>query len=290
MKKSIQLFQLVLLVSIMMGCTKKEKLSQANETVKMLFSAIKADDQESMIKYYPNISLFDSYYKSDSISINSTEFINDSLISVKVLNQFTNGFGKKSDNDIILYLLPDSLNQYIEISDSKGLTDHKENELYSFAMKIGCIDSSDTTDIQLLKKFSEAYILSLQYRLELLLDFTKNVRVVSWDWETGYGGSASGKGIVRNNTSFRIPDVQYVIKYMDRSGSVITTDDGYVSYDNLYPNESKAFTFYTSYVGNAYKASISLSFDEDMIKDYVLNSKEYEGNEFQMYLDSLKIK
>jgi len=27
-----------------------------------------------------------------------------------------------------------------------------------------------------------------------------------------------------------------------------------------------------------------------MIKDYVLNSKEYEGNEFQMYLDSLKIK
>ena len=290
MKKSIQLFQLVLLVSIMMGCTKKEKLSQANETVKMFFSAIKEDNQESMKKYYPNISLFDSYYKSDSILINSTEFINDSLISVKVLNQFTNGFGKKSNNDIILYLLPDTLNQYIEISDSKGLTDHKENELYSFAIKIGCIDSSDTTDIQLLKKFSEAYFLSLQYRLELLLDFTKNVRVVSWDWDTGYGGSAAGKGIVRNNTSFSIPDVQYIIKYKDRSGSVITTDDGYVSYDNLYPNESKAFTFYTSYVGNAYKASISLSFDEDMIKDYVLNSKEYEGNEFQMYLDSLKIK
>lgn len=45
----------------------------------------------------------------------------------------------------------------------------------------------------------------------------------------------------------------------------------------------KPFTFYTSYVGNASKASISVEFDDDLIFDYIV-SKNYTGNEYAEYM------
>jgi len=286
MKKLFFIIRAFALVMIMISCTKKEKLSQSKVTVQKFFSAVKNENSDLMKKYYPKIALFDSYFKSDSALIKSSNFINDSLIRIKVQNHFTNGFGKKSENDIYLFLLPDSVGKYSTIDDSKGLTDHKENKLYSFAVKTGCLKLNDTTDIQILKKFLYAYILSERYKLETLLDFTKNVKITDWSWETGYGGSASGKAIVRNNTGFNIPNIKYEVKYSDRYGSVITTDDGYVTYDKLNAYESTSFTFYTSYVGNAYRASIKLVFDDDIISDYILNSKDYNGTEYEKYLDS----
>ena len=110
-----------------------------------------------------------------------------------------------------------------------------------------------------------------------------DVNVVDWSWKKGYGNSASGKVIVKNNSTFSIPNVKYEITYYDRNDNKITMDDGYVSYDALGAGDSKSFTFYTSYVGNASSAMISLNFDEDLINDYVLQS-EYEGNEYSAYL------
>lgn len=57
----------------------------------------------------------------------------------------------------------------------------------------------------------------------------------------------------------------------------------YITYDALSPGSSKAFTFYTSYVGNASKASISVEFDDDLIFDYIV-SKNYTGNEYAEYM------
>ena len=152
-----------------------------------------------------------------------------------------------------------------------------------FAVKTGCIKKNDTTDIQINGKYLDAYLLLYRYTLDRLIDFKANVFVVDWSWKSGYGGSASGKGIVKNNTTFDIPKVKYKVKYKDRKGNDITSGDGNITYDVLKAGESESFTFYTSYVGRrASKASISLEFDEDMIKKYVLQA-DYNGDEYEIH-------
>ncbi len=271
---------------LVVSCGKNEKLIESEETVTNFFNSVEKENPELMKKYYPEISSFDSYYKSDSILIKTSCFVNDSLITVSITNYFTNGFGKKSNNIVDLYLPSDSLGNYSLIGDSKGLTDHSENEMYEFAKNTGCLLKTDTTDVQMNKKFLDAQLLVYYYTLQKLLDFQTNVNVTDWSWETGYGGSASGKGIVKNNTTFNIPNVKYTIKYKNRSGNVITTDDGYVTYDKLRAGEAQSFTFYSSYVGSASRASIILNFDEDMILEYVL-SDDYTGTEYKEYMKEL---
>ncbi|MDQ2178406.1 hypothetical protein [Marinifilum sp. D714] len=287
MKTIKRILSICLITLTFISCGKNEKLIQSEETVNNFFSSVNKENAELMKKYYPGISTFDSYFKSDSILIRKSDFLNDSTINISVTNFFTNGFGKKNNNEIELFLTPDSLGNYLSILDSKGMTNHNENEIYQFARNTGCLLESDTTDIQMNRKFINAQLLAYQYTIENLLDFTKNVNVVDWSWESGYGNSASGKGIVRNNTTFNIPNVKYEIKYKDRYGNVITSDDGYVTHDMLRAGESKSFTFYSSYVGNASRASISLEFDEEMISEYVLDN-EYSGNEYELYLAELE--
>lgn len=272
-----------ILPMIFFSCGKDQDLIDAEQTTLSFFNAIKESDENLMKEFYPNISTFDGYYKSDSIVIKESRFVDDSLVSVSTTNYFTNGFGKMSINEIELYFLPDSLGLYNQVLDSKGLTDHRKNELYEFAANTGCIEKTDTTDVKKNQKFLDAYLLQYKYALDKLVDFKTNVSVVDWSWKTGYGGSASGKGIVKNNTSYNIPSVRYKITYKDRNGNDITTDDGYVTYDILKAGSSRSFTFYTSYVGSrASRASISLEFDEDMIRDYVLKAA-YDGDEYMEY-------
>ena len=282
MKKLNYLTILVTLI-ILSSCGKSQKLIDSEATVLTFFNSVSESNSDLMKKYYPNISTFDSYYKSDSLSIKQSKIIKDTIVLVTATNYFTNGFGKKTLKEIDLYLLPDSLGVYSKIYDSKGMTDHTENKLYSFALKTGCITDNDTTDVQKNKKFLSADLLSYNLELEKIIDFMTNVKVVDWSWKSGYGGSASGKGIAKNNTTFNIPKVKYEIKYKDRNGNVITTDDGYVTYDKLRAGESQSFTFYTSYIGKASRASISLNFDDDMIKDYILQA-DYNGDEYNNYI------
>lgn len=115
-------------------------------------------------------------------------------------------------------------------------------------------------------------------------ELKSKVLTKNWSWETSYyGNSANGQGICINKSTFTIPKPKYKIVYKDRNGNAITDDDGYITYDALSPGSSKAFTFYTSYVGNASKASISVEFDDDLIFDYIV-SKNYTGNEYAEYM------
>jgi hypothetical protein len=280
MTKNVVIFLFFLILT---SCGKNENILKAEKTAQLFFQSISDEDNDLMKKYYPNISTFDSYYKSDSISFKDSRFMNDSLIYIQLTNYYTNGFGKINTKKIILYFFRDSINNFSEISDSKGLTNHKENELYSFAVETGCIKQSDTTDVQMNNKYFEAYLISREYRLNKLKDFIQNVKVVDWSWETGYGNSASGKGIIKNYTSYNIPKVKYKVSYKDNQGNTLTTDDGYVTYNTIKAGSSQSFTFYTSYVSSkASRASIQLEFDEDMIKEYVLNS-DYKGDEYDLY-------
>lgn len=121
--------------------------------------------------------------------------------------------------------------------------------------------------------------------LSLYLELKMQVRVTTWNWESGYSGSASGQGIARNESPYNLPNLKYKVTYKDQLGNTTTSDDGYVTYETFESGDSKSFSFYTNYIGGASRASIELLFDEKMIFEY-LSKKVWTGNECELYFKS----
>lgn len=277
---------LICIISIItVGCNQNKKL--AEQTTKDFFEAIKNSNDDKILELYPEFINIDTYYKSDSIIIKEIESNNED-VKVKVENKFKNGFGKSFTQSIELYLKPDSLNsKVLKIYDSKGIRNYFDDDDYQFALNTGCIDKkADITDQEIAVKLKIAKEMIIAYSVDVLIELKKDVKVTKWSWESGYRDSASGKGIVINNSGFDLPNLKYIVTYYDYNGNQVTSDDGYVTYDTFYAGTSKSFTFYTSYVGNAKSANISLTFDDEMIIKYV-SKKKYEGNEYDLYLKSI---
>lgn len=274
---------LLLASALFLSCGNKSKELSEN-TVRLMFNGISTDESDSILKAYPDFKKIGTYYKSDSISITETSNHGDDKMLVKVKNYFTNGYGKKFNQDIMLFLKPtnEEKSSYI-VYDSKGLRSYEEDDVYKFAVKIGCIKKDDTTDQEIANKLKVANDMLTVYVLRLYSELTSKVTITRWEWESGYGGSASGKGILKNNSDYNIPKPKYKITYKDSNGNEITTDDGYVTYDMLNSGSSKAFTFYTSYVGNASRASISIDFDTELLVKFVSND-DYTGTEYNEFI------
>lgn len=269
---------------VMTGCSDSKLRNEATTASTEFFAAIKNGDTELAGKLYAGFGELPSYFKSDSITIREV-LVMDTLVVSKVRNYFTNLGGKKTERDIDLYFAREK-DKPLVLVDSKGMSDFKENEDHQFAVSTGCIDTrSDTLDQRICERLKLANDLLVAKTVDLWLELRLGCVVENWSWESGYAGSASGKGIVVNNTTYQIPRVKYKITYKDRAGSLITTDDGYVTIDALEPLGSKSFTFYTSYVGNAQTASIELVFDDELMMDYVKKAK-WTGSECAEFLAS----
>jgi hypothetical protein len=248
------------------------------------FNALKKDDEIGMARLYPGFRNFDQYYKSDSGKIISIGRASG-IITVNVDNRFTNKLGKLSQETISLFFKSDSLGN-VTLYDSKGLCDFNENNEYIFGTKTGCINTRiDTSDQQILRKLKLAKQVMLDKTVLFYLELKTKVRITTWNWDAGYGGSGSGQGIVHNGSTYSVPNVKYKVTYKNLIGNTITTDEGYVTYDALDAGDSKSFSFYTSYIGGASKASIELLFDEQKITDY-LSKIDWTGNECEEYFKS----
>ena len=274
-------FSALIIVTVFISCgsskTKKEVEAKAIE----FFTDLKNEDLKKMTILYPGFEDFENYYKSDSVRVNSTMEKNKMII-VSIRNRFTNGYGKTTEKDISLMFQRDSTGQ-LRIVDSNGLSGFDEKDDYIFGVNTGCINKNvDTTDQQILKAMKSSKNVMLDKAVDVYLELKSQIRIINWSWESGYGRSASGRGIVKNSSTFSVPNLKYKITYKTSNGEEVTSDDGYVDYDVIEAGESKSFTFYTSYVGNATKASIELTFDDDLIYKY-LAKKEWTGKECDEY-------
>ena len=278
-------FNLILLglsfTTVFISCENSKLKKESEVKTQEFFSVLKAGDEKKLAFLYSGFAKLDTYYKSDSARINWSSEKNG-VITVSVHNRFTNGYGKITEKDIFLMFQADSTGQ-LKIIDSKGLSDFQDKDEYIFGVNTGCISkTSDTTDQQILTALKKANVVMLDKALNIYIGLKTQLKIVNWNWESGYGGSASGKGIVRNVSTFSVPNLKYKVIYMTSSGDPITSDEGYIAYDAIDAGESKSFTFYTSYIGNATKASIDLNFDEDLIYKY-LAKKEWTGKECEEY-------
>jgi hypothetical protein len=271
----------LIIVTFFISCRSSKTKKEAEEKAMDFFTDLKNGDVKKMTTLYRGFGAFESYYKSDSISVNSTIEKNKTL-TVSIHSRFTNGYGKMNEKDISLIFRKDSTGQ-LKIVDSKGLSEFDEKDDYVFGVNTGCVNKNvDTTDQQILKSLKKSKSVMLDKAVAVYLELKSQIRIINWSWESGYSGSASGRGIVKNNSTFSVPNLKYKITYKNSKGEEVTNDDGYVDYDVIEAEESKSFTFYTSYVGNATRASIELIFDENLIYKY-LATKEWTGKECDEY-------
>lgn len=230
-----------------------------------------------MAELYPEVDNLQNYYKSDTITIKEIVDLGDNKYSVSVTNEYTNGFGKRSESQIVLYTQPKDPKKPrsgYEIYDSKGLSDLSDYAVYKFAKHKGYLNEDGLTD----QEVAETVVGAQEELVSTAKKFNgylhDHVLLTEWSWENNsFTHSASGRGVIKNNTPYAIPDMTYVITYMKRDGTEVTQDSGKISYDEIRPHGMESFTFYTSYVGTASRAKIELQFDPDFLLQTVANGE-----------------
>lgn len=282
--KKILFYILALILVPFASCNSSKIKKEAEKITREFFDAVKENNKNKMQNIYPDVKNLSAYFKSDSIKVNDIA-IGDSIIVVSVHNRFLNGFGKIFEQDISLFFKKEQKDN-LSLVDSKGLTDFNDDDEYKFALNAGCLDKKiDTTDQRIAKKLEKSKSVMLEMAVDVYRELKNDIRVTEWNWETGYNGYASGRGIFYNGSRFSVPKLKYKVTYFDFQGNPVTTDDGYVTYESLNPGESKSFTVYTSYVGSARRARVEPIIEEDLIFKY-LSQKKWNGDECSEYYKS----
>jgi hypothetical protein len=274
------------------GCSggKKEVIETTNE----FFSAIKYDKQEVMGRIYPDIYQIGSWWKSDEIEIQEVKRLKRGEFSATVDSRFTNGFGKSDVKEITLFLRrgKEHRDNYV-VYDSKnlGADFNRENDVYYYALQVGCIDETkDEQDQAIAKKMADASMMMTWEVVELAGHLRSQITVSSWHWRSNYWGSgASGEAIFINNSDLDVPMPKYLIEYKNRNGDVLTTDWGYITYDTFRSGTREHVSFYSNYTAGASKASISLYVDDTLLpkmETYIARNKYHSGNEYRDYLQA----
>ena len=262
----------LLLISIALllsSCNQKEK--QCKETIKSFFKEIKNENPDGMKKFYPNVDKLRSYYKSDSVIIKEVKKEADDKYVVEVNNIYTNGFGKKFDRDMTLYLKPVEDERKMIIYDSKGMFGLKDNKEYAYAKRHGDVTDKHKTDVQISEAVSAAMTVPYSKVLEIERDLGYgNLVQGRINWQMFYG-SGHGNFIVKNTYDIRLENLKYTVHFsVGSDGPEITQDEGYVKVGDLMPGESTSVSFYASYIGKANWARVTLHINEDDLLEAVL--------------------
>lgn len=297
-KNNFKLIVLMILC-IMTGlesCQKNEVISQTsinpekvNETIEKFFKAYRDDDINTIVSIYPNvISLGGEFRKSSNIDfdINDIIIVNNNYIITDVTHHWINPYGADNVTCIKLHMI--KVGDSYKIIDSKNFCIYDESKLYNYACKTGAIKSNlDTTDIAISQK-----MLNVTEMYDKAKDLIKNrissgLKIENWKWETGYYNDyATGKAIVKNNSIFPIKAPKYIVTYL-YNNNTITTDEGYVCYDVLMPEQSRSFSWYTSYVGYANKANIKVVCEDESWIEDIIDHLPFRGNEYNKYCDDI---
>ena len=261
---------------------------KVKETIENFFTSYRNHDILAAHKIYPKMQLLKGHFRKsssiDNINPNDIWVINDSSIIVNVTHHWVNPLGVDNASNMRFYIRKVGNDEY-EIVNSKNFCMYDEMKLYTFALSTGAINlNCDTTDIAMSVGLSNAesmfYLAKQRVRNEIQIGLN-----VSMNWEKGYYNDyASGRGVVTNNTKYPIKNPRYTVTYYKRDDkTVVTSDGGIVCYYILMPNESKSFSWYTSYVGNAARAGVTVNCDEDWLDEITANLP-FRGYEYTNFL------
>ena len=264
MKHLKQLAFLLIGTLILTSCGYKK---EAQTVVQDFFSALKAENEERMVELYPELDSIRKYWKSDTMIIKSIDKLSNDEYQVALTSKYTNGIGKTTVTEMTFFTRPvnkDKPGEGYTIYDSKGFASLNDDLFYKFAKRRGYLKEAGLTDQQILQKIAE----SRQALVENVKKFVQylhehvTVEGLTWDALSDY---ASGRGVVKNNTEYRLPNLKYVVTFYKEDGSELTQDTGVITYSELRPHGMESFSFFTQYAGRAARAKVVLDFDTEFV-------------------------
>lgn len=259
---------------------------KVKETVENFFSAYRGEDFTTAVAIYPKLSsLRGQFRKSSRIDLDLKDIwvISDSNIIVNLTHHWVNPFGADNTAKMRLYLTKKG-DRY-EIFDSKNFCMYDDVSLHKFACNVGAIKTyRDTTDIAISAKLDDVVVM-YNFAVSRVMSDIKNGLTVKWTWENGYYSDyASGRAVVTNNTAYPVKQPKYTVTYYKSDNkTIVTTDDGIVCYDVLMPNQSKSFSWYTSYIGNASRAGVTVNCDNNSWIEEIVTNLPFVGLEYDKY-------
>jgi len=262
MKKLILILSVVISLS---SCSEYKMKKNVENLIKSYKTAVEKSDSTMIDSLYKG-SLFHKKYE-----------INDTLVNIIKVNDTTIIAEMKDDKR---FIINNKDNKYKIVNSHKLYNFIDEVEYLILGERIKIINPKrDTLDNELYDRIIKTMFFlttktsSIKYYLE------NSIIIKNKTASSGYGSSISGNFIVKNLTSFSIPKLKYTITYLDRNGNIITEDDDYVSYGTLESYSSQSVSFYTSYVPNCSKYRIELNISYNLIRDYVIESYEYDKDD-----------
>lgn len=284
----LYIFSLMSVVCIGLQSCQSVDEEKVKETVETFFDAYVDEDVNLAVSIYPNIiNLKGKFRKSTSIDIDVKDIIavSDTNIIVKFTHHWVNPFG--ADNTTRMRFYMQKRGERYQIVDSKNFCSYEDLQLYDFACKTGAIVlCRDTTDVMLSDQMTLAMpmleLAKTHVRLQIANGLTINK---NWRWETSYYGDyASGSAVVTNNSQFPVESPKYeVVYYLSDDKTIVGADNGYVCYDIIMPGQSRSFSWFTSYVGNASRANLKVVFDDENWIDNLLENLPFDGSEFNKH-------
>ena len=90
----LSLFCFILTTTILIGCGEDQRLIDSSETTKELINLIGEANHSEANEIYPGWATFNSYNKVDSVKIESSNLLNDTLVAVSGTTYWTNTYNK----------------------------------------------------------------------------------------------------------------------------------------------------------------------------------------------------
>jgi len=273
--KNLRILRILWVAPLLFACTSKQEAA-SKIVVKQFYSALKKNDTTVIYKLYPNFRKLPSHFKSDTITILSVSSSNEGTW-VKIKNGFTNIKNKKFEHDIELLVSGEP--PQMVISNSRGMYDYKEQELYAFAVSTGCFVPSEIKDDKLAsEKLMEAGDLLIEKSKELIAQLNKEIPLTSLKWNKEFG-VGTGNAVLENNSNYGLYNLRYILTFADGNGNEVGKNDGYVSYDTIVPHSKRKFEILAIQPKDAKNVDLRIVYDKYFLLDCLKNNN-WTGKEY----------
>ncbi|WP_300729919.1 hypothetical protein [uncultured Bacteroides sp.] len=288
MKKNTWFIPMFIVIGLVGLTACRNDKENAKESVVSFFKA--ATDSAYSLSVKDLYPLFDSLrldITSDVLDISDNIVKKNDTMMVACQNSYTDSYGVFKQDSLTFYLLPNSKTGKYYISNSQGLV-KISSDMGIFAKTLGLDIRSNMKDLELAHLQFWLYQYYTEKAIEAYVDLMTGVVIKSWNWDTYYDGEPHGEAWIVNNTNQVVEGIEYVVKYFDYKGNLLTEDTGNAC-NRIQPGEKYRFTFYSSHVIEPSKANLKLNFKAASINNYVL-SQEFTKEDFFSFVSKKQMK
>lgn len=286
---------IILIGIITLNSCLNEKEKEAKETVESFIEMVQKGDTAMAFKIYPTYKYIQNPRKISKYKISSIK-TEDDIIAITIKDKSKEGGNNTSNNDGILFLVKPNEDNKTQIINSDGLyiSDDivEDYRLYNFLLRTGLqTNNIKIMDIQkgglrqVALNFSDILVNRISNR------FKKEVKVLKWDWRK-FGANSRIVSIdakIRSSKTKYFDIIKYKVDFFNSSGDKVLRKTGDIIYllETIYSPSGEIRTCCINMNDincDVTTADFSVYLDKEIIRNEILNKKDYKGDEMDLWL------